>query len=149
MRPVMGLAKPLSGVLVVAILSAVIPYRAARAELVTTESVVTGSGTTESSRARLRTLLDRRDVQEQLQAYGVSAQEAAARVDALTDAEVVAIAGRLDDVPAGGNLGAAAVGAGYIIVGVAYVAALAVVGIGMLIVYLVKKAANAAKRNSN
>jgi hypothetical protein len=50
-------------------------------------------------------LLERADVKAQLQAYGVTAEEAAARVEVLSDREVALIAGRVDEVPAGGNPG--------------------------------------------
>jgi Family of unknown function (DUF6627) len=99
-------AKTLCWVLVVAILSQFIPNGPARAELVSTESVIsTGptAPTSERDRARLRALLAREDVQAQLRAYGVSADEAAARVDALTDREVSLVVKRLDEVAAGGN----------------------------------------------
>lgn len=64
--------KLLNCLLVGALLSGAFPHRPACAELVATESVLTP--------ARLRAVLDRQDVQAQLQAYGVSAEEAAARV---------------------------------------------------------------------
>lgn len=41
----------------------------------------------------------------QLAAHGVSRDEAAARVAALTDEEVAALAGRVDQLPAGGDAG--------------------------------------------
>ena len=107
MRAILWPTKPLSCLLVVALLGAVIPYRPARAELVATESVIAPGRTPEVDRARVRALLDRRDVQAQLEQYGISAEEAAARVDALTDREVALVADRLDEVPAGGNAGLA------------------------------------------
>jgi len=78
----MRTAKPLSCFLVVALL---VPSRSARAELVATDAVITPARTPESDRTRVRALLDRREVQAQLEQYGISAEEAAARVDALTD----------------------------------------------------------------
>lgn len=96
--------KLLCCLLVGAILSGVITDRPARAELVATESVITPAATPERDRARLRVVLDREDVRAQLQAYGVSAEEAAARVDALTDREVALVVNRLDEIPAGGSV---------------------------------------------
>ncbi len=152
MRTIMWPTKPLSCLVVIAILSGVIPYGPARAELVATESVLAPSRTLESDRARLRALLDRQDVQGRLQAYGISAEEAAARVDALTDREVALIADRLDEVPAGADAGAGLLALA-ILLGPAGVAIIAVVGIGLLIalavgiVVAVKKAADAAKQS--
>jgi hypothetical protein len=90
-------------------------------------------------------------VQGQLQAYGVSAEEAAARVDALTDREVALIADRLDEVPAGADAGVFLVAA-FLVAFFAYagVAIIAVVGIVLLAVGTVlgvKAAADAAKQS--
>lgn len=81
-------------------------------------------------------------MQAQLQAYGVSAEEAAARVDALTDREVALIADRLDGVPAGAG-GDAIIG--LLLLGPIFLAAGLIVGIGWVIVQIVKGVANAAK----
>lgn len=53
-------------------------------------------------RARLEAMLERDDVQEKLVEHGVSTDEAAERVAALTDEEVAEMAQNLDDLPAGG-----------------------------------------------
>lgn len=37
----------------------------------------------------------------QMQAYGISYEEALSRVDSLTDSEIALIAGKLDQIPAG------------------------------------------------
>jgi hypothetical protein len=101
MRATKRPTKLLCWLLVVAMLVGSIPSAPAWANLVATESVIARAPTPESDRARLRTVLDREDVRAQLQAYSVSAEEAAARANALTDREVALIAGRLDEVPAG------------------------------------------------
>ena len=77
------------------ILSLVIPFPA-QAGLVPTESVL--------DRERIVTLLERADVQAQLQAYGVSAGEVKARVAALTDAEAAELAAKIEQLPAGGSV---------------------------------------------
>ena len=64
------------------------------AGMVSTESLL--------ERERITTLLERADVQAQLQAYGVSPGEVRARVGALTDAEAAELAARIDELPAGG-----------------------------------------------
>ena len=145
MRAIMRPAKPLSCFLVVALLGAAIPYRPAQAELVVTDSVITPARRPESDRARVRALLDRRDLQSQLEEYGISAEEAAARVDALTDQEIALIADRLNEVPAGGDAGGALLVFWLFCPVCVLVAAVVVVGIVALIVYGVKKPAKAAK----
>lgn len=54
-------------------------------------------------RARVLSILERSDVQAQLQARGVSAADVKARVAALTDDEVAQLAGQIDAAPAGGT----------------------------------------------
>jgi hypothetical protein len=81
-----------------------IPYQAAFAALVDTEAAVDASSGN-SARARLNAVLARGDVQAALRAQGIDPAEAEARVAGLTDAEINQIAGRLDELPAGGVLG--------------------------------------------
>lgn len=141
MRATQWPTKLLGWLLVAAMLGGGIPSRPAWADLVPTESIVMRAPTPEWDRARLQAVLDREDVRAQLRAYGVSAEEAAARVDALTDREVALIADRLDEVPAGGN---AVIG--LLLLGPALLAAGLIVGIGWVVVQIVKGVANAAKR---
>jgi hypothetical protein len=54
-------------------------------------------------RARINSFIDREDVLAQLQMQGVTTTEAKARVNALTDEEAHKIAGKLDQLPAGGD----------------------------------------------
>ena len=51
----------------------------------------------------LNTFLDRSEVQQYLVAWGVSPEEAKARIDSLSDQEIENIASRMDQLPAGGN----------------------------------------------
>jgi hypothetical protein len=71
----------------------------AAAGIVTTEQIYTGS-----ERDRVRSFLDREDVRAQMQSFGVSADAAQSRVDALSDQEVGELAGRIDELPAGGGV---------------------------------------------
>ena len=66
------------------------------------------------SRERIIMFIDRSEVQNQLEAWGVDSDEAKARVDCLTDQEIERISARIDQLPAGGVLGAV-VGAALII----------------------------------
>jgi len=149
MRAIMRPAKPLSCFLVVALLGAVIPYRPARAELMATESITAPHQTPQSDRARVRALFDQHDVQAQLERYGMSAEEAAARVETLTDQEVARVADRLDEVPAGGASGDPVTAIAGALFGTVILALLVVAGIGWLTVWSVKKVANAAKHKTN
>jgi hypothetical protein len=55
-------------------------------------------------RERVKALVARPEIARQLQALGVPPQDAQSRVDAMTDAEVRTLAGRLDAVPAAGAM---------------------------------------------
>src|SRR4051812_49119917 len=55
-------------------------------------------------RSRVKAMLARPEVVKQMEKMGIAPGNAAARVDAMTDAEVRTLAGRLDTLPAGGAL---------------------------------------------
>jgi len=55
-------------------------------------------------RARVTQLLERADVQARLAQYGVNAQDAKARVAALSDDEVARLASTIESLPAGGDI---------------------------------------------
>ena len=74
------------------ILSLAMPLPA-QAGMIATESI---------AKQNIAALLERADVQAQLQAYGVTADEVKARVAALTDEEAAELAARIDSLPAGG-----------------------------------------------
>lgn len=58
----------------------------------------------QSERERVLSLIERPEVARQLERMGIPAAEARARVGAMTESEVLSLAGRLDAVPAGGAL---------------------------------------------
>ncbi len=75
----------------------------ASADLVGTDEAVAPAQAGED-RERVRAFMARPEVVKQLQAAGVSHEEAEARVRAMSDEEVRAVAGKLDALPAGGRL---------------------------------------------
>ena len=76
----------------------------AQAGLVSTASV-----SAEGSRERVAQFLERGDVARQIEAMGASREDVKARVAALSDAEVASLAGKIDNLPAGGDAGVGAV----------------------------------------
>jgi hypothetical protein len=72
---------------------------------------VLAAGDGAADRARVLAFLDRAEVREQIAALGVDPNEAAARIAALSDAQVREIAGQLDQLPAGQSAVGAVVGA--------------------------------------
>ena len=55
-------------------------------------------------RAKVKAMLERPEVVREMHEMGIPPEKAAARVDAMTDAEVRQLAGRLNALPAGGAL---------------------------------------------
>lgn len=81
----------------------VLPLQAARAEVIPTEQVASDAKIQEG-RDKVKAFLSRADAEKNLVAMGVNAELAKQRVDALTDAEVMHLAGKIDSLPAGGAL---------------------------------------------
>ena len=75
----------------------------AQASMVTTEEAL-ATPASASQRERVATFLARDDVRQALQNHGVTGDAATARVQAMTDAEVEQLAGRMDQLPAGGDI---------------------------------------------
>jgi hypothetical protein len=87
-----------------------LPCQHALAALVPTDAAADGA------RGRLAQYLDREDVRAALTAQGLDPEEARARVASLTDAEVRQLVGQLDQLPAGGDGLAVAIGVLVIVV---------------------------------
>jgi hypothetical protein len=92
-------------------LCAVLALSVASLSLTTTaQAAMVGTGTVIANeqvavdRVQLAAALDRSDVQQQLAALGVDPQQAKERVAAMTDDEVQALNGRLNELPAGGDI---------------------------------------------
>jgi hypothetical protein len=58
----------------------------------------------DAERERVKSLLEQPQVAAEMQKMGIAPQEARARVDAMTPAEISQLAGRLDALPAGGAI---------------------------------------------
>ena len=71
------------------------------AEMIPTES----ANQSQTDRQRLLDLLDRQEVMNELEKYGITKLEAVTRINSLTDEEVTQIAGKLDELPAGAGIG--------------------------------------------
>lgn len=80
-----------------------LPFQAQAGVIGTDQAVAAAQG--QAARATVAGFIDRADVAVQLQALGLAAKDAKARVAALTDAEAAAIADRVDSLPAGANGG--------------------------------------------
>lgn len=81
---------------------------AGHAGIVPTEAALSDTGFASPSpspeRVRVNAFLQRADVRQALQAQGVQAEAALERVNAMSDAEVAQLAGRVDQAPVGGDV---------------------------------------------
>jgi hypothetical protein len=98
-----SLNRTVANILVVSLCALGLPIPAVQAELVATDRVETTRQDGFSGRELLGSLLDRADVGAALERQGVSADDAKARVNALSDDEVERLAARFDSLPAAGN----------------------------------------------
>jgi len=97
------LNRNIASILVVSMCSLGLPVPVAQAELVATDRIEGAGQAWLPARERLGSLLDRTDVRAALERHGVSADDARARVNALSDDEVERLAARFDSLPAAGN----------------------------------------------
>jgi hypothetical protein len=79
-----------------------IPLQTVCAAMVGTETVLTTTQT-QTARENLIRFLEREDIEAVMTAQGINSLEAKARVDSLSDAEVMRITKKMDQLPAGGD----------------------------------------------
>ena len=87
-----------------------VPAGPANAGLISTDRIIEQERVS-SDRERVASFVARDDVRKELRKHGVNPDEAAARVAALSDAEIGQIADRLDSLPAGQDAATAIIGA--------------------------------------
>jgi hypothetical protein len=87
--------------LIVALLALHLPMRGANAAMLGTETAIDQTQATQN-RERVEAFMARGDVQTQLEKMGIKADDAKSRVAAMTDDEVNQVAGKIDQLPAGG-----------------------------------------------
>ena len=90
-------------ILVACMCVAGVPIPAAHAEVIATDRIEAAERAQPTARAFLESLLDRADVRAALEKQGVSADDAKARVAALSDEEVDGLAAKIPSLPAGGD----------------------------------------------
>ena len=102
MRRIRRVEKSVSMLMVLLLVMITTPVSSVFAAMVGTEAILINQDTLDA-RVQVRSFLDRQDVQSQLTARGIDPDEAKARVDSLSDAEVMQIADQIDQLPAGGD----------------------------------------------
>jgi len=114
MRGVRRFAKYVSCFVTLTMLVVSMPVQTVGAAMIETEAVMTLSNV-QDVRKDLNEFLDREDVKAVMIAQGINPIEARARVDSLSDAEIIQIADKMDQLPAGGSTLGVIVGAAVII----------------------------------
>ena len=96
-------AKLVSVFLTILMLSVTVPFDSVLAAMIGTEATL-HSTRSQQARDEINKLLLRQDVQNALMAQGIDPLEARARIDSLSDAEVIQIADKIDELQAGGAI---------------------------------------------
>jgi len=102
MKPIRRKAQPVCIFMTVLMLLISIPYQSVLAKLVETETVLETSRGQEA-RDYLNQVLARGEVRSALIAQGIDPLEVEARLDSLTDSEVIQLADQIELLPAGGD----------------------------------------------
>jgi hypothetical protein len=91
-----------------------IPYQPLLAAMVTTEETF-NQIKAQDARDNLKTLLSRNDIKNALISQGIDPDEAKARIDSLSDSEVIEVSDKSERLPAGGGALGALIGAALIV----------------------------------
>jgi len=102
MRGIRKIEKRVSILMALLMIMISAPVSSVFAAMVGTEDILANRYASDA-RDQVRSFLDRMDVQSQLTARGIDPAEAKARVDSLSDSEVMQIADTIDQLPSGGD----------------------------------------------
>jgi hypothetical protein len=95
-------AKAISTLLVLSFLLVSVPYRPALAAIIGTETMI-DMARAQEARDHVNSILAREDVKAVFIAQGINPLEAKARVDTLSNAEIINLADQIDQLPSGGG----------------------------------------------
>jgi len=109
-------AKPVSVFMTILILLLAVPYQSVFAAMIGTETVIE-MARGQKARDCLNRIMTREDVQTVFASYGINPLEAKARLDTLSDAEIMGLFDQIEQLPAGGSdLGVAFIAVGVIFI---------------------------------
>ena len=109
-------AKPVSVFMTILMLLLAVPYQSVFAAMIDTEAVI-DMARGQEVRDYLNRIIAREDVQAVVTSYGINPLEAKARLDTLSDAEIVSLYNQIEQLPAGGS----DLGTAFIAVGVVFI----------------------------
>ncbi len=115
MKRIRRIVKPGSLFLVILMITVFTPCQTVLAKMVTTERVI-DAGRAHEARVYVNSVLAREDVMTSLISQGIDMTEAKARLDNLTDSEIVSLADQIETAPAGGGAIGIIVGAAVVII---------------------------------
>ena len=110
MKRIRRIVKPGSLFLAILMITVFTPYQTVLAKIISTETVIE-VGRAHEARMYVNSVLAREDVMASLISQGIDMTEAKARVDYLTDSEIVSLADQIETAPAGGSVVGIIVGA--------------------------------------
>ena len=102
MRRNRGMKKAVAYLVIVAFSFLSLVVAPAQAAMVGTADILKAQSD-DLARQKVKLFMERQDVVQQFQAWGVNPDEAQARVDTMTDAEISLLASKIDQLPAGGD----------------------------------------------
>jgi hypothetical protein len=103
MHPIRKKAQPVAILMIILTLLLSVPYQAAFAALVETDTLLDMSRGQEA-RETIKQFMARKDVRSAIVSQGVEPLEADARLNSLSDAEVIQLANQIEQLPAGGDV---------------------------------------------
>jgi len=109
-------AKPVSVFMAILVLLLAVPYQSAFAAMIGTETVI-DMARGQEARDCLNQIMTRQDVKAVFISYGIDPLEAKARLDTLSDTEIVRLYDQIEQLPAGGS----DLGTAFIVVGVVFI----------------------------
>lgn len=114
MRHVLLVRKPVALLMILAFANLVIGLAPAHAAMIQTSEVMQQESR-DLDKQRLMSMLERKEVQQKLESWGVDPNEAKSRINGLTDQELARISDRMQTLPAGGDALGTIVGAAVLI----------------------------------
>ena len=90
------------------------PYQTLLAAMVPTEATIYQIKA-QDARDHLKTLISKNDIKKSLVSRGIDPMEAKARVDSLSDSEIIEVADKIEQLPAGGGAFGAVIAASVIV----------------------------------
>lgn len=109
-------SKPVSVFMTILILLLTVPYQSVFASMIGTETVI-DMARGQEARDCLNRIMTREDVQTVFTSYGINPLEAKARLDTLSDTEIIRLYNQIEQLPAGGSdLGTALIAVGVVFI---------------------------------